>query len=216
MCASCAAPWSPSINRCAAWRAASQESLRAMAISPRDRESGGRVAQTASSMSQLADAVRSSAGHARGASTEISQARDVAERAGQADATWSREWPTFRRVHAASPRSSVSSTSCVPDQHPRSTAVGARRPSGRAFCGGGLRCARCAAHAAREVKALIVDSSARSMPLQLGRRCRSHDAPDELLQRVLVPKPNLSVALEKQWTEQLTFVCESIQCVDHK
>jgi methyl-accepting chemotaxis protein len=62
---------------------ASQEIARGNSdLSSRNESQVSALQQTAASMTQLADAVRHGADHAHGASTEISQAREVAERAG--------------------------------------------------------------------------------------------------------------------------------------
>ena len=172
--------------------AASQEIAKGNGdLSSRTENQAAALQQTASSMGQLADAVRSSAGHARGASTEISQARDVAERAGgmmrDVVARMADIQTSARRISEII--GVIDGIAFQTNILALNAAVEAARAGhqGRGFAvvasevrGLAQRCA----DAAREVKALIVDSSGKvdagsSLVGDAGRTM------DELLQRVL-------------------------------
>jgi len=160
-------------------------------LSARTENQASALQQTASSMGQLADAVRTSAGHARGASTEITQARDVAERAGD---MMRDVIARMADIQASARRISeiigvIDGIAFQTNILALNAAVEAARAGhqGRGFAvvASEVRnlAQRCA-DAAREVKALIVDSSSKvnagsSLVGDAGRTM------DELLQRVL-------------------------------
>ncbi|HSW22441.1 MAG TPA: methyl-accepting chemotaxis protein [Burkholderiaceae bacterium] len=147
--------------------------------------------QTASSMSELADSVRSSAGHARGASIEITQARGVAERAGgmmrDVVARMADIQVSARRISEII--GVIDGIAFQTNILALNAAVEAARAGhqGRGFAvvASEVRslAQRCA-DAAREVKALIVDSSTKvdAGSTLVGDAGRTMD---ELLQRVL-------------------------------